>query len=91
METAHKPHSGGIPGDSHFCAGIESSLRAFAATLITLDDPESDHRDHARKAMAGAKNDPLLAQNLGLQLQPSNNLELLTNTPAGGRTSELAN
>ena len=38
---------------------------AFAATLITLDDPESDHRDHARKAMAGVKNDPLLAQNLG--------------------------
>lgn len=38
---------------------------AFAATLITLDDPESDHRDHARKAMAGAKNDLLLAQNLG--------------------------
>ena len=31
---------------------------AFAPTLITLDDPESDHRDHARKARAGAKNDP---------------------------------
>jgi hypothetical protein len=45
----------------------ESKARsmAFAATLITLDDPESDHRDHSRKAMAGAKNDPLLAQNLG--------------------------
>jgi hypothetical protein len=63
---------------------------AFAATLITLDDPESDHRDHARKAMAGAKNNPLLAQNLGSKLQPSNNLELLANTPAGG-TNELAN
>jgi hypothetical protein len=63
---------------------------AFAATLITRD-PESDHRDHSRKAIAGAKNDPLLAQNLGSKLQPSNNLELLANTPDRGRTSELAN
>ena len=36
----------------------------FAAALITLTGPESDHREHARKAMAGASNDPLLAQNL---------------------------
>jgi hypothetical protein len=36
----------------------------FAAALITLSGPESDHRDHVRKAIAGAKNDPLLAQNL---------------------------
>jgi hypothetical protein len=63
---------------------------AFAPTLITLDDPESDHRDHARMAMAGAKN--ATRSEPGLQLQPSNNLELLANTPAGrGRTSELAN
>jgi hypothetical protein len=36
----------------------------FAAALITLAGPESDHRDHLQNAMAGAKNDPLLAQNL---------------------------
>ena len=30
----------------------------FAAALITLTGPESDHREHARKAMAGASNDP---------------------------------
>jgi hypothetical protein len=36
----------------------------FAATLITLSGPESDHREHLQKALAGAKNDPLLAQNL---------------------------
>src|ERR1035437_7564806 len=33
----------------------------FAAALITLPGPDSAHRDHVRKAMAGAKNDPLLA------------------------------
>jgi hypothetical protein len=36
----------------------------FAAALISLEGPEGDHRDHVRKAMAGAKRDPLLAQNL---------------------------
>jgi hypothetical protein len=64
---------------------------AFAATLITLDDPESDHRDHARKAMARREERSSSRSEPGLQLQPSNNLELLANTPAGGRTSELAN
>jgi hypothetical protein len=36
----------------------------FAAALITLSGPTADHRDHAQKAIAGAKADPLLAQNL---------------------------
>ncbi len=36
----------------------------FAAALITLSGPESAHREHVRKAIAGAKTDPLLAQNL---------------------------
>lgn len=36
----------------------------FAAALITLGGPQKDHREHAQKAMAGAKGDPLLAQNL---------------------------
>jgi len=36
----------------------------FAAALITLSGPDGEHRDHVEKAMAGAKSDPLLAQNL---------------------------
>jgi len=36
----------------------------FAAALITLDGPAGDQMDHAQKALAGAKSDPLLARNL---------------------------
>ena len=36
----------------------------FAAALITLDGPQEEHRQHAEKAIAGAKTDALLAQNL---------------------------
>jgi hypothetical protein len=36
----------------------------FAAALITLSGPQNEHRQHALKAIAGAKTDPLLAQNL---------------------------
>ena len=36
----------------------------FAAALITLSGPRDAHREHAQKATAGAKSDPLLAQNL---------------------------
>jgi len=36
----------------------------FAAALITLSGPQREHRQHALKAIAGAKTDPLLAQNL---------------------------
>ena len=36
----------------------------FAAALITLSGPRDAHREHAQKAIAGAKSDPLLAQNL---------------------------
>jgi hypothetical protein len=36
----------------------------FAAALITLSGPQEVHRQHALKAIAGAKTDPLLAQNL---------------------------
>jgi len=36
----------------------------FAAALITLEGPLSDHQEHVQKATAGAKEDPLLAQNL---------------------------
>jgi hypothetical protein len=36
----------------------------LAAALITLEGPQTDHQQHVLKAMAGAKDDPLLAQNL---------------------------
>lgn len=36
----------------------------FAAALITLSGPGDEHAQHAQKAIAGAKNDALLAQNL---------------------------
>ena len=56
----------------------------FAAALITLRGPDSDHQNHARKAMAGAKNDPLLAQNLASHFDRQTISELLTTPPAGG-------
>lgn len=46
----------------------EDAEMEFAAALITLSGPESDHREHTRKAIAGAKSDPLLAQNLSSDL-----------------------
>src|SRR5437763_1036841 len=36
----------------------------FAAALITLSGPEREHKEHAQKAIAGGKADPLLARNL---------------------------
>jgi len=36
----------------------------FAAALITLSGPVSEQQEHAQKAIAGAKSDPLLARNL---------------------------
>lgn len=36
----------------------------FAAALITLYPAQPEHQQHAQKAIAGAKNDPLLAKNL---------------------------
>lgn len=42
----------------------EDAEMEFAAALITLKGPDDAHRDHRRRAMEGAKSDPLLAQNL---------------------------
>ena len=36
----------------------------FAAALITMGGPASEHQDYAQKTIAGAKNDALLARNL---------------------------
>ena len=54
----------------------------FAAALITLRGPASAHQDHAQKAMAGAKSDPLLAQNLASNFNHETISELLV-APAG--------
>jgi hypothetical protein len=42
----------------------DDSQMEFAAALITLLGPQEEHRKHALTAIAGAKTDPLLAQNL---------------------------
>ncbi len=39
----------------------------FAAALITLSGPAEEHRQHALNAIAGARIDPLLAQNLAMR------------------------
>jgi hypothetical protein len=44
--------------------GQKNPEMEFAAALITLNGPEQAHREHAQRAIAGAKNDPLLARNL---------------------------
>jgi hypothetical protein len=55
----------------------------FAAAMITLGGPDDAHRDHVQKAMAGAKNDPLLAQNLASTFKRETISELLVAVPAG--------
>jgi hypothetical protein len=55
----------------------------FAAAMITLPGPDGDHRDHVQKAMAGAKYDPLLAQNLASNFNHETISELLVAAPAG--------
>ena len=44
----------------------EDPQMEFAAALITLSGPQEEHRQHAQKAIAGAKSDSLLAQNLAI-------------------------
>ena len=57
----------------------------FAAALITLNGPERDHQEHARRAIAGAKADPLLAQNLSRSFLGDKETvaEMLTRNTAG--------
>jgi hypothetical protein len=45
-------------------ANGENPQMNFAAALITLQGPGVEHRIYGQKALAGAKNDALLAQNL---------------------------
>jgi hypothetical protein len=57
----------------------------FAAALISFQGPESDHQQHVRNAMAGAKDDPLLARNLATHFHGQPTSALLT-TPGGGNS-----
>ena len=54
----------------------------FAAAMITLSGPDSAHRDHVQKALAGSKSDALLAQNLASNFGQKTFSELLVG-PAG--------
>jgi hypothetical protein len=56
----------------------------FAAAIIALNAPASEHQDHAQKAIAGAKNDPLLARNLSAHLRDAQSetmAEMISRTP----------
>ena len=44
---------------------------AFAAALVTLDNPASEHQNYAQTAIAGAKSDALLARNLATHFMNS--------------------
>jgi hypothetical protein len=56
----------------------------FAAALITLNGSGHDHNDHVEKAMAGAKTDPLLAQNLASSFNRQTIAEMLTHASGEG-------
>lgn len=56
----------------------------FAAALITISKQKPDHPDHVTKALAGARSDPLLAQNLSSNFRWMAIPELLTGESAGG-------
>ena len=67
-----------IDGESNPASGLEAytliqkaiSLRGpdpemdFGAALVTLSGPAHEHNDHVQRAIAGAKTDTLLAENL---------------------------
>jgi hypothetical protein len=55
----------------------------FAAALITLSGPAAEHEPHTQRAVAGAKNDPLLARNLASRFNGNDGptmAEMLTKT-----------
>jgi hypothetical protein len=67
----------------------------FAAALITLEGHVSDHQQYAQAALAGGKNDPLLAQNLSVHFmgpQSETMAEMLArNNALKWRTDEICN
>ncbi|MGA2814036.1 MAG: hypothetical protein ABSG16_21760 [Candidatus Acidiferrum sp.] len=63
--------------------GLDSEME-FAAALITLGSPDGAHQDHARRATAGAKTDPLLARNLASEFNHQTIAESLVAVPVEG-------
>jgi hypothetical protein len=62
--------------------GNDSQME-LAAALVTLSGPAYEHQAHTQKAIAGAKNDPLLARNLASHFmgnQGQTIAEMLTKT-----------
>jgi hypothetical protein len=53
----------------------------FAAAMLTWRSSEKDHLDHLHKAVAGAKTDPLLAQNLTSNFGSQTIADVLADTP----------
>jgi hypothetical protein len=57
----------------------------FAAAIIALNVAASERQDHAQKAVAGAKNDPLLARNLSAHFRDAQSetmAEMISRTPS---------
>jgi hypothetical protein len=67
LEPSHNP-ARGIDGYALVKQAIQlrghDAEMEFAAALLTLSGPTEEHHDHVQKALAGAKTDALLAQNL---------------------------
>jgi hypothetical protein len=55
----------------------EDSQMEFAAAIISLNAPSSESQVHAQKAVAGAKNDPLLARNLAAHFRDAQSETIL--------------
>jgi len=56
----------------------------FAAALVTLNGPESAHREHVYKAIAGTGSDALLAQNLASRFHRQTVSEVLSQPTSKG-------
>ena len=71
-EKGENPANGldGLPWMKHAIQLRPSDWQmAFAAALITLRGPESEHREYAQIATDGAKNDALLGRNLAARFR----------------------
>jgi hypothetical protein len=62
----------------------EDAEMEFAAALITLRGPDGEHREHVQKAMAGARSNPVLAQNLASRFHRQTISEVLTQSVGVG-------
>jgi hypothetical protein len=62
----------------------------FAAALLTFSGPAEEHREHVQKALAGAKTDPLLAQNLSSHFtgERGDTIAELLNKPAAAKEAK---